>query len=87
MPFNAVCAPYSLAKKGIESREEKSNAGGERYERIHIGRVVEQLPPGRGVESAPTENQIGQREQQSNLVVGGDGAIYVYPVHGNGHDE
>ena len=84
--IHSAHAPNLFAPKGVEGGEEEGNGGGEGYEGVHVGGLVEQLAPGGDVEAASAEDEVGQGKQQGGLV-GEGGAAQTDPAHGDSHRE
>ena len=68
VPLNASAAPNALTVKGVERTEDECNARGECHERIHVGRPLQQLLPGRYEELATAVDEVGQCQQHGHLI-------------------
>ena len=68
VPLNASAAPNALTVKGVERAEDEGDARGKCHERIHVGRLLQQLLPGRCEELATAVDKVGQCQQHGHLI-------------------
>ena len=86
VPLDAPCAPHGVAGEGVERAEEERHRRAQRHERVHVGRGVRQLAPGRGIELPSAKPEVGGGDDEQHLV-GEVAPSYVYPSHGERHGE
>ena len=85
MPCDSATTPQRIAPESVDAAKHEADAGGQRNERIHVGREMAQLLNGIDKEFAAAIHEIGQCQQQGHLV-GHIAAAKRQPMHGNRHD-